>query len=67
MIPLYDQMHTRVLLSRVLHCDDTGVTLRVPGCPRTTKAHLWAGIGDAGYPRHRHVTHHQVEPKLDRA
>ncbi|HYH63217.1 MAG TPA: IS66 family transposase, partial [Urbifossiella sp.] len=48
--PLYDRMHTRVLLSRVIHGDDTGVKLRVPGCPRTTKAHLWACIGDADYP-----------------
>ncbi|QDU21966.1 Transposase IS66 family protein [Urbifossiella limnaea] len=48
--PLYDLMHTRVLLSRVIHGDDTGVKLRVPGCPRTKKAHLWACVGDADYP-----------------
>lgn len=48
--PLYEAMHTRVLLSRVIHGDDTGVKLRVPGCPRTAKAHLWACIGDADYP-----------------
>ncbi len=48
--PVYDVMHTRVLLSRVIHGDDTGVKLRVPGCPRTAKAHLWACIGDADYP-----------------
>ena len=48
--PLYDRMHTRVLLSRVIHGDDTGVKLRVPGCPRTKKAHLWACVGDADYP-----------------
>lgn len=48
--PLYDAMHKRLLLSRVIHGDDTGVKLRVPGCNRTTKAHLWVCIGDADYP-----------------
>jgi len=43
-------MHTRLLLSRVIHGDDTGVKLRVPGSTRTTKAHLWTYIGDADYP-----------------
>ncbi|MDB5308526.1 MAG: hypothetical protein JWO38_2728 [Gemmataceae bacterium] len=48
--PLYRLMHTRLLLSRVIHGDDTGVKLRVPGSSRTTKAHLWTCIGDADYP-----------------
>jgi len=48
--PLYELMHTRLLLSRVIHGDDTGVKLRVPGSTRTTKAHLWTYIGDADYP-----------------
>lgn len=48
--PLYELMHTRLLLSRVIHGDDTGVKLRVPGSNRTTKAHLWTYIGDADYP-----------------
>lgn len=48
--PLCDAMHTRLLLSRVIHGDDTGVKLRVPGCTRTTKAHLWVCIGHADYP-----------------
>ncbi|QJW94692.1 IS66 family transposase [Frigoriglobus tundricola] len=48
--PLYQLMHTRVLLSRVIHGGDTGVKLRVPGSDRTKKAHLWVGIGDADYP-----------------
>lgn len=48
--PLYDLMHRRVLLSRVLHGDDTAVKLRVPGRDRTRKAHLWVVIGDADYP-----------------
>ena len=48
--PLYDVMHTRLLLSRVIHGDDTGVKLRVVGSNRTKKAHLWVCIGDADYP-----------------
>jgi transposase len=48
--PLYALMYTRLLLSRVIHGDDTGVKLRVPGCNRTTKVHLWVCIGDADYP-----------------
>lgn len=48
--PLYELMHRRLLLSRVIHGDDTGVKLRVPGSRRTTKAHLWVCIGDADYP-----------------
>jgi transposase len=48
--PLYALMHREVLLSRVIHGDDTGVKLRVPGAPKTRKAHLWAVIGDADHP-----------------
>jgi transposase len=48
--PLYDLMHTRLLLSRVVHGDDTHVKLRVAGSKRTKKAHLWVCIGDADYP-----------------
>jgi transposase len=48
--PLYELMHQRLLLSRVIHSDDTGVKLRVAGADRTRKAHLWAHIGDADYP-----------------
>jgi transposase len=47
---LYQLMHKRLLLSRVIHGDDTSVKLRVPGASRTSKAHLWACIGDADYP-----------------
>jgi hypothetical protein len=43
-------MHRRLLLSRVIHGDDTGVKLRVAGSAHTTKAHLWVCIGDADYP-----------------
>ena len=48
--PLQQLMHQRLLLARVIHGDDTPVKLRVPGCDRTKKAHLWACIGDADYP-----------------
>jgi transposase len=48
--PLRQLMHQRLLLSRVLHGDDTSVKLRVPGRDRTRKAHLWVTIGDADYP-----------------
>jgi transposase len=49
--PLHALMHRRLLLSRVIHGDDTPVKLRVPGSARTGKAHLWVCIGDADYPR----------------
>jgi transposase len=48
--PLVALMHRRVLHSRVIHSDDTGVKLRVAGADRTRKAHLWAYIGDADFP-----------------
>jgi transposase len=48
--PLYQLLYRRLLLSRVIHDDDTTVKLRVPGAKRTSKAHLWAAIGDADYP-----------------
>jgi transposase len=48
--PLYELMHTRLLLSRVIHGDDTGVKQRVENEPHTHKSHLWACIGDADYP-----------------
>lgn len=48
--PLYQLMHRRLLLSRVIHDDDTTVKLRIAGAEKTGKAHLWAGIGDADHP-----------------
>ncbi len=48
--PLVALMHARVLLSRVIHGDDTGVKLRVKGAGKAAKAHLWVGIGDADHP-----------------
>ncbi len=48
--PLHELMHRRLLLSRVIHDDDTTVKLRVVGAQKTSKAHLWVGIGDADHP-----------------
>src|SRR5262249_3392700 len=48
--PLYQLMHRRLLQSRVIHGDDTGVKLRVRDALRTHKAHLWTYIGDADFP-----------------
>jgi transposase len=48
--PLYRLMRERILLSRVLHGDDTWARLRVEGAGRTSKAHLWAYVGEADYP-----------------
>jgi transposase len=50
LMPLYRLMQQRVLLSRVIHSDDTKVKLRVVGATATKKAHLWAYIGDADFP-----------------
>lgn len=48
--PLVTLMHARLLLSRVIHGDDTGVKLRVKGADKARKAYLWACIGDADFP-----------------
>lgn len=48
--PLCQLMHRRLLNSRVVHGDDTGVKLRVQEGGKTRKAHLWVGVGDADYP-----------------
>jgi transposase len=48
--PLVKLMHTRLLQSRVIHGDDTGVKLRVEDQDRTHKSHLWVAIGDGDYP-----------------
>jgi transposase len=50
LMPLYLLMQKRLLCSRVIHSDDTGVKLRVAGADRTARAHLWVYIGDADYP-----------------
>jgi transposase len=50
LMPLVVLLKARILLSRVIHGDDTPVKLRVPGQKKTSKAHLWVYIGDADYP-----------------
>jgi transposase len=50
LLPLTLLMRQRLLSSRVIHSDDTGVKLRVAGADRTATAHLWAYIGDPDYP-----------------
>ncbi len=48
--PLVALMHELILLSRLVHSDDTSVRLRVAGAGKTSKAHLWAYIGDQDHP-----------------
>jgi transposase len=48
--PLVALMRQRALLSRVIHSDDTGVKLRVPGAEQAKQTHLWTYIGDADFP-----------------
>jgi transposase len=48
--PLVALMRKRVLLSRAIHGDDTGVKLRVRGAAKAAKAHLWAYVGDQDFP-----------------
>ena len=48
--PLAALMREMILLSRLIHSDDTTVKLRVVGASKTRKAHLWTYIGDADYP-----------------
>jgi transposase len=48
--PLCQLMAKRLLLSRVVHADDTPVKLRVPKATKTKSSHLWVAIGDADYP-----------------
>ena len=48
--PLVGLMQEMILLSRLIHSDDTSVKLRVAGASKTSKAHLWTYIGDLDYP-----------------
>ena len=50
LLPLVLLMIQRLLLSRVIHGDDTWAKLRVVGQKKTKKAHFWVYIGDADYP-----------------
>jgi transposase len=48
--PLVGLLRELVLQSRLIHSDDTHVKLRVQGAAKTSKAHLWAYIGDSDHP-----------------
>lgn len=48
--PLCQLMAKRLLLSRVVHADDTPVKLRVPKATKTKSSHLWVAVGDADAP-----------------
>ncbi len=51
LLPPVDRlMHRRVLLSRVIHTDDTPVPFREPGRDCTRRGHLWADVGDPAHP-----------------
>jgi transposase len=48
--PLYDLMVKRVLLSTVIHTDDTKVSVLDPTLPQTRTGRFWVYIGDARHP-----------------
>jgi hypothetical protein len=52
--PLYDLMVQRVLLSAVIHTDDTTVPVLDPMLPQTRTGRFWVYIGDV---RHPHVVY----------
>src|SRR5262245_25857763 len=48
--PLRDLMHRRVLLSRVVHTDDTRGRYAEPGRDAMPQGHFWVAVGDAAAP-----------------
>jgi transposase len=48
--PLYDLLRTEILLSQVLHTDDTPVKLQDPTTHQLSTARLWAYLGDDAHP-----------------
>jgi hypothetical protein len=48
--PLYDLMVKRVLLSVVVHTDDTTVPVLDPALPQTRTGRFWVYVGDARHP-----------------
>src|SRR5512135_3267630 len=48
--PLYDLMVTRVLLSKIVHTDDTRVPVWDPTLPHTRTGRFWVYIGDVRNP-----------------
>jgi transposase len=50
LLPLYELMQRRVLLSRVLHTDDTTVQVQDARLPHTRTARFWVYVGDRRQP-----------------
>jgi transposase len=48
--PLYELLSARVLLSKVIHTDDTRVPVQEPGQKKTKSGRLWVYIGDREHP-----------------
>ena len=48
--PVVARMTERVLESKVIHTDDTPVTVRQPGMSGTHKGRFWLYLGDDGHP-----------------
>lgn len=48
--PIYDLMIQRILKSRVLHTDDTPVSVLDPSLPKTRTGRFWVYVGDADHP-----------------
>ena len=48
--PLYLRLCFHILLSRIIHTDDTTVPLLCPGAGKTKTARFWGYLGDAAHP-----------------
>jgi transposase len=48
--PLYDILVSQVLQSRVIHTDDTPVTIQAPEPGATATGRMWIYLGDASHP-----------------
>ena len=47
---IYNRMHQRVLVSRVIHTDDTTVPVQDDNRSKTKQGRLWVYVGDANHP-----------------
>ena len=48
--PVAELMKTRLLASKIIHTDDTPVTVRSPGKEGTRQGRFWVYLGDVGHP-----------------
>ncbi len=48
--PIAELMKTRILASKIIHTDDTPVTVREPGKEGTHQGRFWVYLGDVGHP-----------------